>query len=78
MARPFNMNEAEDVDLNLLVDRFLQEKPDYLPVSGIDGSLYLLPYTGDWEFSENHCVLPESLGSDHPATLRPGKNQLLI
>ena len=44
MARCFSIDEQEDLDLTLLVEDFLQRKPEYLPVATAEGTLLLMPY----------------------------------
>ncbi len=56
MARPFNVNEAQDLDLNTLVNRFLETRPDFLPLTASDGSLVLLPYDESWELEKHFQV----------------------
>ena len=78
MARPFKVNEAEDLDLNLLVNKFLDQKPDYLPVSGNGGYLILLPYADGAEFSEEFYLCPETLTAADSFDWLPAKDEPLM
>ena len=78
MARPFNVNEAEDLDLNLLVNWLLEQRPEFLPTSGSDGNLFLLPYAGGGESTESYCLGMESFETDDSFNVRPAKNELLM
>ncbi len=78
MARVFNIKEAEDKDLNLLVDRFLNQRPDFMPVTGCGGTLILLPCTDCFEYSEDFYLCPETLASSSEFEMLPVKTELLM
>ena len=59
MARTFKVNEAQDRDLNILVNRFLQLRPDYLPLTSRDNALLLLPYSDNRDCSDIFSLSPE-------------------
>ena len=59
MARPFKLDKADDRDLNLLINDFLERKPDYLPMSLGDGTLILMPCS-DGRDMEEFARCPET------------------
>jgi hypothetical protein len=78
MARSFKEEEAEDLDLNQLVDMFLNLKPDYLPVFASDGTLLLLPYAGSTELCDDFYLCPELPETGNDFEPVRARNQILM
>jgi hypothetical protein len=78
MARSFKESEAEDLDLNQLVDMFLNQKPDYLPVFASDGTLLLLPYADSTELCADFYLWPELLETSNGFESIRARNQILM
>lgn len=78
MARGFKEKELEDAELNQLVDKFLEQTPDYLPVFANDGTLLLMPYSGSSELCRDFNLGQELPDSNDRPEFDEVKNAILM